>query len=299
MDINNLTAVAGTEKDFLGHLTWYSIGKQLIQTDDLENKLIQAGLDKAWMPNPIRSTDAFRRATKEVERRQPTSQPHVYENILVREVYSDRTSIQRNLVIETVDQNGKRLSYDPKSAVITLEKESGSVTFVSDDSALQEVCVEAKQKFDIYKDHYSAQQLRVMVSKILNSLAPTPVRRNGGIYFVPSSKSEGLHKLIRFIESLENSEGYKVPVIDSSDNRNMVNKKLHEHFTSLLDSCRNSTGLTKGEMKALVDEANRVIKDYRNYKTIVANDMESIEEVIANVRQEVIRLATDMKTTSK
>lgn len=296
MDVANLTAVTeiNVKEGFLGHLTWYSIGKQLIQTDALKTKLLDVGLDESWMPNPIRSTDAFRRATKEVERRQATSHPQVYENILVREVYSDRNAIQRNLVLETVDQNGKRLSYNPKSAVITLKKDTNTVAYVTDDSQLQEICMEAQKKFDMYKEHYSAQQLRVMVSRILNSLAPTPVRKNGGIYFVPFSKNLGLEKLIQFIESLDNSEGYKVPVVDSTDNRDMVSRKLYDHFQSILNDCQKNGTLKKGEVKALVDEANRIIKDYRNYKTIVASDMDSIEQVIADVRREVMRLAADI-----
>lgn len=294
MDVANLTAVAekNVKEGFLGHLMWYSIGKQLIQTEVLKYKLIEAGMDEVWMPNPIRTTDAFRRATKEVERRQATSQPYVYENILVREVYSDTNAIQRNLVVETVDQNGKRLSYNPKSAVITLKKDTNTVTYISDDSLLQEICMEVQKKFDIYKEHYSAQQLRVMVNKILSSLAPTPVRKNGGIYFVPSPKSFGLEKLIQFIESLGNSEGYKVPVLDSTDNRNMINRKLHDYFQSILEDCQNNGNLKKGEIKALVVEANRVIKDYRNYKTIVATDMENIEQVITDVRRAVVRLVS-------
>jgi thioredoxin reductase len=46
-----------------------------------------------------------------------------------------------------------------------------------------------------------------MVNKILQSLAPTPVRQNGGIYFVPNSHTEGLNQLVSFTSSLENSEG--------------------------------------------------------------------------------------------
>src|SRR5699024_11619194 len=93
---------------------------------------------------------------------------------------------------------------------------------------------------------------------------------------------------------LDNGEGYKVPVIDSTDNRVMVSKKIYDHFDSILYECRNKTRLTKGEVKALLDEANKVIKDNRNYKTIITEETEHIEQVIMNVRQEVNKIVADV-----
>src|SRR5690625_297609 len=295
VNVQNLAVVSQDQEDFLGHLAWYSVGKQLIKTNELKQRLLNSGLEAEWLPNPIRATDAFRRATKEVEQRKATSRPNVFENILVREVFSDKQAVQRNLVVETVDQNGKRLSYNSKAGVITLDKKNNSVTFLSDDTSINEVCVQIEQKFNIYKDHYSAQQLRVMVNKIMQSLAPTPVRKNGGIYFIPATKSIRLKQLIQFLSFLDNSEGYKVPVIDSTDNRVMVSKKIYDHFDSILYDCRNKTRLTKGEVKALIDEANKVIKDYRNYKTIVTEETEHIEQVIMNVRYEVTQMVADVQ----
>jgi len=295
VNVQNLAVVSQDQEDFLGHLAWYSVGKQLIKTNELKQRLLNSGLEAEWLPNPIRATDAFRRATKEVEQRKATSRPNVFENILVREVFSDKQAVQRNLVVETVDQNGKRLSYNSKAGVITLDKKNNSVTFLSDDTSINEVCVQIEQKFNIYKDHYSAQQLRVMVNKIMQSLAPTPVRKNGGIYFIPATKSIRLKQLIQFLSFLDNSEGYKVPVIDSTDNRVMVSKKIYDHFDSILYDYRNKTRLTKGEVKALIDEANKVIKDYRNYKTIVTEETEHIEQVIMNVRHEVTQMVADVQ----
>src|SRR5699024_7504379 len=116
-----------------------------------------------------------------------TSRPNVFANILVRQVFSYKQVVQRNFVVVAVDQNRKRLSYNSKAGVIKLDKKNNSVTFLSNDTSINEVCIQIEQKFNIYKDHYSAQQLRVMVNKIMQSLAPTPVRKNGGIYFIPAT----------------------------------------------------------------------------------------------------------------
>ena len=177
INLENMTAVQNENQEgILGHLMWYSVGKQLIKTDELKNKLIQSGLEEAWMPNAIRPADAFRRATKEIETRKATANAGVFENYLIREVFADKDYVQRNIVVESVNQAGKRLDYNSKAGVITLDKKNESITFVSENETAKELCMEAEQKFNIFKDNYSAQQLRVMVNKIFQSLAPTPVR---------------------------------------------------------------------------------------------------------------------------
>ncbi|MFC2946782.1 DUF6744 family protein [Virgibacillus sediminis] len=293
-NIEHLSATRKADQDFLGHLMWYSVGKQLIQTDELEQKLKDVGLDSCWMPKAIRSPDAFRRATKELEQRKTTINPDVFENVLVREVFSDSTSVQRNLVIESVDQHGKRLSYEPEAGIITLDKKQDRIASVANQETAHSLCLDAEKKFDVYKNHYAAQQIRVMVSRILQSLAPTPVRKNGGIYFVPSSKTVDLSSLVRFITSMKNSEGYKIPVIDTMDNRQMVNDKLAEHLQSVLEGCRKREGLKRGQVKELVDETNTVIKNYRNYKSIIQEQSEQMEETILMIRSEMNQLLREM-----
>lgn len=296
VNIQNMTAVQDVEDNqIIGHLVWYSVGKQLIKKDDLYNCLISSGIDDAWMPNAIRSTDAFRRATKEIESKKATGNAGVYNNYLVREVFSDNKYVQRNIVVETVDQQGKRLAYDSEAGIITLDKKNESISVVSDDSVTQEMGYEAEKKFDLYKQHYSAQRLRVMVHQILQSLAPTPVKNGGGIYFVPDSYTEGLSNLVTFIFSLENSEAFKVPVVNTYDNQQMINKKLNDHLESILTECKASVHMKKGQVKEVVNNANAVIKDYKEYKGIISSQASVYEDKIGQIKNEVFRMINNME----
>ena len=72
------------------------------------------------MPNAIRPADAFLRSTKEIETRKSTAHAGVFENFLIREVFSDKSHVQRNIVVGKVIQEGKRLDYNGKAVVITL-----------------------------------------------------------------------------------------------------------------------------------------------------------------------------------
>jgi len=290
VELENLVATTQSKDDSLGHLFWFSIGQQMNKVDELEQKLINSGVGKEWMPNPIRPVDAFRRATRETQTKKPTATAGVYQNFLMREIYSDNEIVQRNIVVETVDQKDKKLGYETQSGVIKLDKKNGTFSYEATDSEILEMCKEAEQKFYLYRDHYSGQHIRVMVTKILGSLAPTPMRKNGMIYFIPKAMNDGLNNLVTFIRSLDNSEGYQVPVIDSTDNRHMVNTKLEDHLDSLLEQCKNSDDLAKGQVKALVDETNAALNDYKQYRGIIASEKESFEDKVVTLRSEVVKV---------
>lgn len=290
VELENLVATTQSKDDSLGHLFWFSIGQQMNKVDELEQKLINSGVGKEWMPNPIRPVDAFRRATRETQTKKPTATAGVYQNFLMREIYSDNEIVQRNIVVETVDQKDKKLGYETQSGVIKLDKKNGTFSYEATDSEILELCKEAEQKFYLYRDHYSGQHIRVMVTKILGSLAPTPMRKNGMIYFIPKAMNDGLNNLVTFIRSLDNSEGYQVPVIDSTDNRHMVNTKLEDHLDSLLEQCKNSEDLAKGQVKALVDETNAALNDYKQYRGIIASEKESFEDKVVTLRSEVVKV---------
>ena len=79
-----------------------------------EKALVQLGLPIEWMPNAIRPADAFGRSTKEIETRKSTVHVGIFENFFIREVFSDKSQVQRNIVVETADHAGKRGQYVKK-----------------------------------------------------------------------------------------------------------------------------------------------------------------------------------------
>ena len=100
ISLDNMTAVQNKQQDgILGHLMWFSVGKQLVKMDDLEKALVRSGLPVEWMLNAIRRTDAFQRSTKEIETRKSTGHAGVFENFIIREVFSEKSHVQRNIVV--------------------------------------------------------------------------------------------------------------------------------------------------------------------------------------------------------
>lgn len=285
---NTIAVENENQAGIIGHLTWYSVGQQLIESDELQKKLNNAGFGNEWMPKEIRQADAFRRATQEIKTKKKTDQRGVHLNYLIREVYSDRTMIQRNIVCETVDQQGKRLDYNGQAAILVLDKEHYQVEITGQDETAYELAKEAQSLFELYSNHHSAQHLRVMIMDILKSMSPTPVRPNGGVYLIPEGQTEILDKFRNFVNSLE-AEAFKIQLVNSFDNRQMVVKKLTDHFQNIVSECDDGLegNLKKAQVKDTIDEAKRVIGDFNSYRGTVTDDVGQLEQYIDTIRKKV------------
>lgn len=280
--------------DIIGHLTWGGLGEMLITPDDLKQKLIASGLGEGWMPKEIRLPDAFRRATSAKFRRQVSD--GVYENYLFREVASDKLGVQRNLVRETVDTRGKRLDYEGAAGTVLLDKKQG-VASSSHTSAMAEQLVQnAVIRFDIYKNNYGSNTLRTVMMNILKSMSPTPVRVAGGVYFIPQKFEEQLRFYTSFVRSLEKGEAEIIPLINTKDMKGMVTRKLSEHLQDTLEACEAGVvnQLKKSELKAILEDAKRVVEDYKHYESIVTGDLRDMESKCQLIRFKVAAALKNM-----
>ncbi|MCF6095084.1 hypothetical protein L1765_14060 [Microaerobacter geothermalis] len=281
--------VDGGNQTKIGDLMWFTVSEALFSRDTLKEKLVSSGLGGEWLPNEIRLSDAFRRATKAVETKKFSGVEGVYHNYLIREVASDSTMIQRNVVCEEVDTKGKRLSYNERAAIIILDKKFGSVTTSASDPVAQELVEEVKRLFQIFRNHYSSQAVRQMVQSILRSMSPTPVRPSGGVYFVPRVHQNRLESLCRFLSSLDSCEGFKVPLINTAENKDMVRQKLLEHLKNVLDNCHHGlkNDLSKGQIKPLIEDAKNVVNGFRDYENIIDSDIEMMKSHVELIQQQI------------
>lgn len=286
--LENMVAVQKEEGEgIIGHLFWYSIGEDLYNRQALEKVLQNNGLSTGFMPNEIRIVDAFRRATKDVETRRNLGNG-LYENYMVRDVYADTSLAVRHIVLETVDSHGKRLSYNEKEAILTLDKKNDHFQIqAAPDSLAESLGNEAKRLYETYKSHHNGQAVRGMVQSLLKTLSPTPVRPSGGVYFIPSAHSVELAKLVRFCSSFTKGEGFKVPMVESKESIEMVATKVGDHLDGILAQCRSALAegmLTKGKLTELLNEAKGVVSGYRDYEKILVNQKAQMDARIQLVR---------------
>ncbi|MFK4472596.1 hypothetical protein ABH897_002320 [Paenibacillus sp. RC73] len=251
-------------------------------------------MGEGWTPKEIRLPDAFRRATSAKFRRQVAD--GIYENYLFREVASDKFSVQRNLVCETVDTRGKRLDYEGTAGTVVLDKKLVQVN-VSHTTAMAEQLVQnAVIRFDVYKNNYGSNTLRTVMMNILKSMLPTPVRVAGGVYFIPQKFEDQLNAYTTFVRSLEKGEAEIIPLINTKDMKGMVTRKLSEHLQDTLEACEAGVvnQLKKGELKAILEDAKRVVEDYKHYESIVTGDLRDMESKCQLIRFKVAAALKNM-----
>lgn len=290
IESNQVVSNLNENGDKLGDLFWYSIGSQLIQKDLLESYFNQTGVEKEFMPNPIRMVDAFKRATVEIAKKNvPTDQPKVFRNYIIREIYTDKDAIQRNIVIETVDQEGKKLAYDSQAAILKLDKKNKSFEIVqSNDTLAQGLAHEADDRFRKYVSHYAAQNLRQMTAKALAACAPTMVRPNGGVYFIPRTFDEKMNRLRNLINLLEQSHAWAIPVVNSEDNKQMVNVSLREKMMDAALNAENIIRTPNVRREAIVralNEAKQCVHNYNIYKAVVEMDTDDFDKRVADLNE--------------
>lgn len=297
MTINpsNLAAVHNDE-NILGYLTWYSIFETIVDRTVLLSCLQNSGLGEDWMPKVPSVPDAFRKATKQAERKRvSTSNLNIHHNYLVRDVGSDKDRVQRNIVLEVVDSNGKKLDYRPEEAVLILDKKTGLIDVTTEPGVPKEIAEECVMLFEVFKTNHDARAIRSMVCLLIKTMAPTPVRPAGGVYFIPLKFKDQLEMMVKFLRYLpgETTEAFMIPVIDTTDNRDMVRQKLFDHLKDTLKSLKDglqNPKLDKGNANVLLDDAKRRLEDFKEYQYLLQDQMSDMEEVQSFIKLQMTKL---------
>lgn len=286
MNLRNLVAVQAEPQEYLGYLAWYTVAECQIRREALAEALRAAGLEETWLPPEIRPADAFRRATREIERKNvpDPARPGVFYNFLVREVASEPHEVQRNLVRETVDARGRRLAYEPEEGVLVLDRRQSRITARAATEEARRLCREAVDLYEIHRTHHDARAVRRMVQAILSGMAPVPVRPSGGVYFVPAKYGDDLSRLMVFLKGLGGrSEGFSVPVVDTAEARDMVRLKLRHNLEDTVASLART--LRRGdadrrEVSAALDQARAALGRFREYRQVLEEELADMADLV-------------------
>lgn len=109
---------AGIKREtLLGWVTWYGISDPEVKYDDLKQKVTDLGLQVEALPAPLREGDCFKRACRYAEQKK-LPYGDLFANILIRSVSQDKETIERHLVVEIVDADGRRLEYEAAAHLI-------------------------------------------------------------------------------------------------------------------------------------------------------------------------------------
>ncbi|MCM3454781.1 hypothetical protein M3685_12700 [Heyndrickxia oleronia] len=169
----------------------------------------------------------------------------------------------------------------------------------------EELTEEACKLFELYKTCHNGQAIRMSSTDILKTMSPTPVRPSGGVYFIPAKYENKLRRLVNFLNSLEKGEGFMIPLIQTDENKDMLQRKVLEHLQSTLVSCQElakQDNVPTAQLKILANEAKRVVSDLADYREIVTDaidKMESYQELIKNAFEILLDKAAEQAANSR
>ncbi|MED0739044.1 DUF6744 family protein [Aneurinibacillus thermoaerophilus] len=290
VELNHIVAKTNEAGKILGYLTWYSVSEDLHSRQTIIDLAKKAGLEEGDLPAEIRLSDAFRRATRAVEGKAEINGVRV--NYLIRDVYTGPDAIIRHIVKETIDRQKKELSHESNEVVLKLDKKTEKFTASALSTEGEELAEKAKKLFELNRTHYDSSTIRRMVSKIIHSMEPTPLRNGGGVYFIPLKHKKRLISLVTFLKSLEKANGTKIPVMNDEDGREMIVENLNAHLQYTLRYL--AKGLKEDLPKAMardyIENARGVINGFKTYREMLREEVSSMEDIVRMIQKQMIQL---------
>lgn len=146
-------------------MAWYGISDPEVEYDALKKRVIDLGLDVSALPAPLRPGDSFKRACRYAEQKK-VPYGDVFTNIMIRSVAQDNETVERQLIVEIVDAEDKRLEYEPAARLI-LDKYEYTLSWTAKNNRAMEETFPHKQ---------SAIDLRTKMEEKLGDVAKGNLR---------------------------------------------------------------------------------------------------------------------------
>ncbi|NUU75767.1 DUF6744 family protein [Paenibacillus xylanilyticus] len=301
-----ITAVGMEDKDnveLMGYLVWYSIGLKLIDRNVLESHVRVSGIDEDLLPGQIRIPDAFRRSTKAIESKQAAEDGKRSERILVREIVNDSERIVRSIVREVIDpQQDEKLQYNTNEAVITFERDIRLLHSDIINPDIKPLVDRVQELFVQYQTTHDDSAVRHMCISSIKNMSPVMVKTSGGVYFIPIKHEETLRAFVRFVNLLECSSAYMIPLIKTKDTMDLVRtatvSQLNSALTNLRNAYENRESLTPSEISSIVNETNLSFDVIQDYQGLLTSDLQEMNSSITDMKR-MLHAVSSLKSKRK
>lgn len=238
-----------TSIPILGSLCWYAVQARCkVSHDDFAQRLSAEGLDR-HIPAKPRDDDTFLRVTSDIERKREPVPGHedVFENFLVRKVVHSKGHVVKQIVVEKVDGENKRLDYRP---VVELEFITAGGEFVITpmgwpvNPRALELAHTARDEYHAWRGSLPPNSVRTAINNVIVDAGATLVKPTGGIYFLLGHRLGQLRAMERVLAGIDGAFVHGVPLIDEQDQREMLRQAFIDESI--------------GEMMKLTEEMNEL-----------------------------------------
>lgn len=242
------------EDKFIGAILWFSFHETDITRDEVLDLFRARGLDERFVPNPIKTIDAFRRATSRTVKEYDFPGDGRSATIYIEEVdYDDERVIQhifrkvrdRKAVTLQHTRVGEAIFYRQSRAARRKGVGGESVRFTLRESELTapgELAVVSAylemvhKAYERNKGFLTVQSLRGMVRDYVTSLNAISVRPSGGVYFVHKSRMDTVELLVDAVTALGSGcQLHTLPLLNTDRQREMLTEAFQDEVVEECD----------------------------------------------------------------
>lgn len=242
--VSTYTQQATTVPDdaILGHVLWFTVSNVDVSISKAQASIASNGLSGAHLRTQMRPVDAFRKATKEIEKRFPKNDQGFRSNFLVRPVGQDPDTAHRHVVLERARaEKGKkrRLLYTTVAEIVfhrgvkkdgaysgyrveIVEKEVTTQMTTQEEDWLSIHLKNFQSRFRHHMNHLDGNAIRQFVrDTIYREMLGVCIKESGGVYFVQHKHKSLLDGLNSFVNDV-GSTFHDLPLVDLDEQREMV-----------------------------------------------------------------------------
>ena len=251
--------VAAGEANTLGHLLMWSVRELSIHHDSLKNILDRNNLGD-HTPKVPADSDVFRRVTNGIKQKREPQSDGTYLNVLIRDVSTNPAAVLKRVVVETVDPNGKRLTYT-EAYDVSLDKETSYMEVNQlptwQPSGVDSIMNNLVGVFHATREHLDSNAIRAVIKKTLDSSFSIPIRETGGVVFLPQPFDRIGDDLEGMASELDGVSVHTVPIPAVAKQSDMISeaatsailRDVDELITEISDAKRDGTVTDKRAVK--------------------------------------------------
>jgi len=295
---------------FLGDLLWFSISQADVNLKNAQRDLGAAGLDTTHLRKNLRPVDAFKKASKRIEKKfKPVN--GIRSELMVRPVGEDGSYAHRQIILEraVIKAGVKRRIFYEKVGELTFTrgvKKDGEYTghgvecrrttsnlgeplTADEDQWLTEQLATFEDHYDHLLNFMDSHAVRTFVREYIYDLQATCVKESGGLYFTWQNHSAEIAKLAEWVRSV-GSEFHVLPLLNLVEQRERIMESFEQETIQEVERLMGEVGkilaspgrkIEEKTYDAYADQAIKLSTKLSEYTTNLSSKAETAEYEIS------------------
>lgn len=285
-DLNDLP-----QEILLGRIVVYTIYDHPVRLSDVEHWFNELDLNKKFLPAPNKRHDAFKKATKELDKVHYPMTNDRTATLLCRDVTTATDMIRRSIVREIRDSKRMRLQHTQAMDCIYNRGGHQLQVHVRADllephevSAIQHYARRLKERYEYHADFLDNMKLRAMVRGYLKHLNCVEIKP--GVYYVNTAYDDELHRLAELVTRLGGGcHMNMIPIVNIKREREFITAMFEREAADQLQA------ITK-EIDALISDRKKITP------AMYAKMRERFDETMTHAEEHMVTLDVSQNITA-